>query len=292
MSGPALDRAAKVTIGDLGCRACGPRPWPGRSTRAIPLPCGDDGGPSARRGAAGRRRRRAAGADRPACRLRLLRPGRGQRLPPRCRRRPRRSPARRRDRAVAPRGVPRHRRAARASAFRTPLGDVPVDRAAIAAIPGRRCSPTSRTGASTRSRSSCRSCSARWAHGFALVPLVVGDAADEEVAAVLEPFADDPATLVVVSSDLSHFLGYEAAVRRDRATAEAIERLDGAAIGAVRRLRLPADPRLAGARAAARTGGRAARPQEQRRHGRATGAASSATERGPFRQATPAPGTP
>ena len=89
---------------------------------------------------------------------------------------------------------------------------------------------------------------------FTLVPLVVGDAASEDVAAALEPFADDSATLVVVSSDLSHFLGYEAAVRRDRATAEAIERLEGAAIGAVRCLRLSADPRLAGACSAARTG--------------------------------------
>jgi AmmeMemoRadiSam system protein B len=35
----------------------------------------------------------------------------------------------------------------------------------------------------------------------------------------------------VVSSDLSHFLDYESARRCDRATAEAIERLEGAAIG-------------------------------------------------------------
>ena len=60
---------------------------------------------------------------------------------------------------------------------------------------------------------------------------MVGDARDEEVAAVLEPFADDPATLIVVSSDLSHFLPYEAAQRRDRATAAAIERLDGRQLG-------------------------------------------------------------
>ena len=40
-------------------------------------------------------------------------------------------------------------------------------------------------------------------------------------------FADDPKTLVVVSSDLSHFLPYEAAARRDQATAAAIERLEG-----------------------------------------------------------------
>ena len=59
------------------------------------------------------------------------------------------------------------------------------------------------------------------------MPLVVGDATGEEVAAALASFADDPKTLVVVSSDLSHFLPYEAAARRDQATAAAIERLEG-----------------------------------------------------------------
>ena len=59
------------------------------------------------------------------------------------------------------------------------------------------------------------------------MPLVVGDAPGEEVAAALASFADDPKTLVVVSSDLSHFLPYEAASRRDQATAAAIERLEG-----------------------------------------------------------------
>jgi len=68
--------------------------------------------------------------------------------------------------------------------------------------------------------------------GFALVPLVAGDAAEEEAARVLEGCARDPGTLVVVSSDLSHFLPYEAAVRRDRATAGMVERLEGDAIGA------------------------------------------------------------
>ena len=62
---------------------------------------------------------------------------------------------------------------------------------------------------------------------FGLVPLVVGEATGEEVAASLASFADDPKTLVVVSSDLSHFLPYEAAARRDQATAAAIERLEG-----------------------------------------------------------------
>jgi len=67
---------------------------------------------------------------------------------------------------------------------------------------------------------------------FALVPLVVGDAADDEVAAVLDAAWGGPETLIVVSSDLSHYLGYEAARRLDQATCRAIEALDAGAIGA------------------------------------------------------------
>ena len=118
-----------------------------------------------------------------------------------------------------------------ALAFRTPLGDVPVDRVAVAAIPGVALAdePHRREHAIEVELPFLQRV---LGDDFTLVPLVVGDAASEDVAAALEPFADDSATLVVVSSDLSHFLGYEAAVRRDRATAEAIERLEGAAIGA------------------------------------------------------------
>jgi MEMO1 family protein len=62
-----------------------------------------------------------------------------------------------------------------------------------------------------------------------IVPLLVGSAAPREVAEVLSRLWDDD-TLIVVSSDLSHYLRYEDARRRDCATAEAIERLDETAI--------------------------------------------------------------
>lgn len=67
--------------------------------------------------------------------------------------------------------------------------------------------------------------------GFTLVPLVVGHASDEEIAGVLLALWGGPETLVVVSSDLSHFLDDRAARRRDRATAAAIQRLDPGPIG-------------------------------------------------------------
>lgn len=63
-----------------------------------------------------------------------------------------------------------------------------------------------------------------------VLPLAVGDAAPSEVGAVLEEVWDDASTRIVVSSDLSHYLDYEAARRRDRATCAAIERLDAAGL--------------------------------------------------------------
>jgi AmmeMemoRadiSam system protein B len=60
---------------------------------------------------------------------------------------------------------------------------------------------------------------------FTLVPLVVGDASQDDVASVLKVFADDTSTLIVVSSDLSHYLDYDAAVRVDRNTSIRIEAL-------------------------------------------------------------------
>lgn len=62
--------------------------------------------------------------------------------------------------------------------------------------------------------------------GFEIVPLVVGDASGEEVAEVLERLWGGPETLIVISSDLSHYLPYEQAREVDRATAEKILALD------------------------------------------------------------------
>ena len=54
---------------------------------------------------------------------------------------------------------------------------------------------------------------------FKLVPLAVGDATPAEVAEVLERLWGGPETLIVISSDLSHFLPYATAQQTDRATA-------------------------------------------------------------------------
>ena len=57
---------------------------------------------------------------------------------------------------------------------------------------------------------------------FTLVPLAVGHASAQEVAEVLDALWGGPETLIVVSSDLSHYLSYGDAQAVDRATAKAI----------------------------------------------------------------------
>ncbi len=57
---------------------------------------------------------------------------------------------------------------------------------------------------------------------FSLVPLLFGDVSYEHTSDVLDPFLDEPQTLIVVSSDLSHYHDYESARRLDRETADAI----------------------------------------------------------------------
>src|SRR5262249_47215566 len=57
---------------------------------------------------------------------------------------------------------------------------------------------------------------------FSLLPLIVGDAIAHEVAQVLARLWSGPETLLVISSDLSHYHSYETARRLDAATAAAI----------------------------------------------------------------------
>lgn len=61
---------------------------------------------------------------------------------------------------------------------------------------------------------------------FTLVPLVVGEARPEDVAEVLELLWGGDETLIVISSDLSHYHNYHEAQQLDRRTSKAIENLD------------------------------------------------------------------
>ena len=66
---------------------------------------------------------------------------------------------------------------------------------------------------------------------FTLVPLLVGDARPADVAEVLRELWGGPETLIVVSSDLSHFHRYETARRLDAETGALIEAGNWAALG-------------------------------------------------------------
>ncbi len=67
--------------------------------------------------------------------------------------------------------------------------------------------------------------------GFVLIPLVTGQVPPEAVAEVLALLWGGPETLVVVSSDLSHYLDYESARERDFGTANSILMLQPEEIG-------------------------------------------------------------
>jgi len=65
---------------------------------------------------------------------------------------------------------------------------------------------------------------------FELAPIICGRATGEQVADLLERLWGGPETLIVVSSDLSHYLDYQGCRALDEKTCAAIERLDPAAL--------------------------------------------------------------
>lgn len=58
---------------------------------------------------------------------------------------------------------------------------------------------------------------------FSLVPIVAGDASADQVSQVLETIWGGPETLIVISSDLSHYHDYFTAQEKDRHTSQLIE---------------------------------------------------------------------
>ncbi len=114
-----------------------------------------------------------------------------------------------------------------ADAFETPLGEVALDLAALASL-----DDLPQVVRSDRVHEREHSLEVQLPFlqmllgSFTLVPLVVGDAEPEAVAQVLERLWGGDETLIVISSDLSHYLPYAQAQAIDRATAQRILRLD------------------------------------------------------------------
>jgi AmmeMemoRadiSam system protein B len=115
--------------------------------------------------------------------------------------------------------------------FATPLGEIEIDRAAIAALlDAGLVSIDDRAHAPEHSLEVELPFLQHALGDFRLIPLLVGDATPEQTASVIDAVLDTR-TLLVVSTDLSHYLDDASANINDLATAEAIERFDFTRIG-------------------------------------------------------------
>jgi MEMO1 family protein len=115
-----------------------------------------------------------------------------------------------------------------ATAFASPLGQVPVDEEGLVAV---RSLPQVSTLDAAHREEHCLEVQLPFLQTifsrFTIVPLLVGEATPTEVAEALGLLWGGPETCIVVSSDLSHYHDYQTAQSLDKAAAEAIESLDG-----------------------------------------------------------------
>ena len=113
-----------------------------------------------------------------------------------------------------------------AAAFSTPLGNIPLDTRALQQL--LQLPQVSTDAAAHRSEHSLEVHLPFLQHmlqDFSLVPILVGDATAEEVCEVIEQLWGGSETLLVISSDLSHYHDYTTARQLDQATSAAIEAL-------------------------------------------------------------------
>jgi AmmeMemoRadiSam system protein B len=111
--------------------------------------------------------------------------------------------------------------------FATPLGDIEMDQAAIIALADLPQVVVNRAAHAPEHSLEVQLPFLQQAlTDFKLVPLAVGDATPAEVAQVLNRLWGGPETLIVVSSDLSHFLPYREAQAQDQDTVLRILNLD------------------------------------------------------------------
>ena len=117
--------------------------------------------------------------------------------------------------------------APQSDAFATPLGNIALDRAALDLLDELpQIVRSDRAHADEHSLEVHLPFLQRVLDDFTLVPLAVGHASPQAVAEVLDLLWGGPETLIVISSDLSHFLPYAAANQVDRDTCQHILQLD------------------------------------------------------------------
>ncbi len=119
-----------------------------------------------------------------------------------------------------------------AEAFRTPLGDVPIDSEAVEeALRFPQVHLLDEAHDLEHSLEVHLPFLQRVLGTISIVPLVAGDATPDEMADVLDAVWGGPETFIVISSDLSHYFDYESARNLDAATTSAIEALDPEGLG-------------------------------------------------------------
>lgn len=111
--------------------------------------------------------------------------------------------------------------------FSTPLGNIPIDRKAITLIESLpQVHLLDQAHGQEHSLEVQLPFLQRVLGKFTLVPLVVGDTSPDDVGKVLEALWGGPETLIVISSDLSHYHNYTTAQKMDLNTSKAIEAMN------------------------------------------------------------------
>jgi AmmeMemoRadiSam system protein B len=113
-----------------------------------------------------------------------------------------------------------------ADLFRTPLGDVTLDKEVVTSLDSPYVEVFDEAHEFEHSLEVHLPFLQSVLGSFTLVPIVVGNSTHEHVADVLDALWGGPETLIVVSSDLSHYLSYDRARAIDGETRQAIEDLE------------------------------------------------------------------
>jgi len=111
-----------------------------------------------------------------------------------------------------------------ADQFATPLGKISVDQERLQQLIHQY--PIIQTDPVAHSREHCLEVQLPFLQqtldSFRILPLLVGDIDPATMVPILGEFIDDPQSLIIVSSDLSHYLGYSAAQQLDLRTTQTI----------------------------------------------------------------------
>ncbi len=122
--------------------------------------------------------------------------------------------------------------ASRASAFRTPLGDVPLDGRSVDVLLSL---PVVRVVEQAHAQEHSLEVQLPFLQSvlssFSIIPLLTGIVSPNDVAQVLQAVWDGSDTVIIVSTDLTHYLPYSVASEYDARTASAVVNLDADSIG-------------------------------------------------------------